>query len=216
MKYTLFFMSLIFLFGYTGCSSPNDKTSKKNNKVANEVKVTYAFENDDHTKIIMSKGSRIAKLATIMLGEALNKSIKEEGLENAIDFCNQNAMTITDSLAKAENVTIQRLAKKNRNPLNEMDAVESKIYKQYVLEWLSNETLKAKVAINNYGNPVFYKPIIINKKCLTCHGIEGKTMPEKVAEKISKLYPEDKAIDFKNGHPRGMWAITFKGVTVSK
>jgi len=216
MKYILLITQITIVLLLTSCSSVNNDTEKQQKKSVDNTKVSYVYQNDAQTKSIKNKGATIVKIATINLGKALNKAVKEGGAEKAIDFCNLNAMSITDSLANTEGVTIKRLAKKNRNPENETTPIESKIYKQYIVEWLSNKTLKSKIAINKDGHPVFYKPIIINKKCLTCHGIPGETMPENIASKIKELYPNDKAIDFKDKQPRGMWAVTFNNITVGQ
>jgi len=216
MKYLLLIINITIALVFASCSSENNSTEKQKSKPIDNTKVSYVYQDDAQTKSIKNKGATIVKIATINLGKALNRAVKEEGAENAIDFCNHNAISITDSLANAEGVTIRRLAKKNRNPENETNPVESKIYKQYIVEWLSNKTLKSKIAINENGNPVYYKPIILNKKCLTCHGIPGETMPENIAAKIKELYPNDKAIDFKDKQPRGMWAVTFNKINIGK
>lgn len=216
MKYPIILISFVLMISIVSCTSNNKESDKQQDKSGNQVKVSYISLNDPKTKDIQKKGAIIVRLATTELGKALNKAIKEEGAENAIDFCNHRAMKITDSLATAEGVIIRRLAKKNRNPENETNAIESKIYKQYIMEWLTNKTLVSKLAIDENNHPVYYKPIIINKKCLTCHGKPGETMPRNLADKIAGLYPNDKAIDFEDGHPRGMWAITFSEITIIK
>ena len=48
--------------------------------------------------------------------------------------------------------------------------------------------------------------------CLTCHGKPGETIPTNLAKKIEELYPDDKAINFEAGQPRGMWEITFNDI----
>ncbi len=84
------------------------------------------------------------------------------------------------------------------------------------MEWLAHKSLKSKLAIDENGHPVYYKPIILTNNCLVCHGKPGESIPDNLAEKIAELYPDDKAINFEAGHPRGMWAITFSKITVNK
>jgi uncharacterized lipoprotein YehR (DUF1307 family) len=216
MKYLLIIINITIILSFTSCSPCDNSTEKEDNNSNADVKVSYVYQNDAQTKNIKRKGATIVKLATLTLGKALNKAVLEDGAEKAIDFCSHQAMSITDSLATAEGVTIRRLAKKNRNPENETNAVESKIYKQYVMEWLSKRPLEPKITIDNDGHPVYYKPIIINQKCLTCHGKPGETMPENIASKIKELYPNDKAINFEDKHPRGMWAITFNNIKIGE
>ncbi len=214
MKYPIVLISFVLLFSIISCTSNIKESDEQQNKSDDDVRISYVFQDDEQTKSLRKRGAVIAKISTITLGEALQKAIKENGAEQAIDFCNHEAMKITDSLSKAEGAIIRRIAKKYRNPKNEVNPVESKIFKQYIMEWLSGVTLKSKIAIDENGHPVFYKPIITNKNCLTCHGTPGETMPQNLADKIADLYPNDKAINFEDGHPRGMWAITFPEITV--
>ena len=207
-------LSSILLF--VGCSSNN--TTTKNNveqkKPTDNTKVSYIYQDDEQSKTLNKKGAVIAKISEVALGTALKKAIADGGLEHAIEFCNIEAINITDSLSKAEGVSIRRIAQKYRNPKNKPTDVESKIFKQYIMDYLSSVPLKSRLAVNHKGNPVYYKPIVTNNMCLSCHGTTGETMPLDLTTKITDLYPEDKAIDFKSGQPRGMWAITFKNVNV--
>ncbi len=214
MKYPIILISFVLLFAIVSCTTNNKKTDKQQEKPDDDVRISYVVQDDEQTNSIKKRGAVIAKISTIALGEALQKAMKDGGPEHALEFCNHQAMKITDSLSKAEGAVIRRVAKKYRNPKNEVNPVESKIFKQYIMEWLSGVTLKSKIAINEEGHPVYYKPIITNKNCLTCHGTPGETMPQNLADKISDLYPNDKAINFEDGHPRGMWAITFPEITV--
>lgn len=214
MKYFLKYLGLSMVVLIVGCTTDTQKNNDEN-KADDGVKVSYVFQNDKETKSLKKRGAVITKLSTIAIGGALKKAIKKGGIEYALEFCNHEANRITDSLSKANNVVIKRVAKKNRNPNNEANALESKIYKQYIMEWLTNKTLTPKLAINENGHPVYYKPIILNNNCLVCHGKPGENIPENISAKIAELYPDDKAINFEDGHPRGMWAITFTDITAN-
>ncbi|MBT3174652.1 MAG: DUF3365 domain-containing protein [Lentimicrobiaceae bacterium] len=205
---------IIFMFILSSCSNTPTQTIKEETK-EKDVKVSYISQNNQAFKTIKKKGSSIAIITQVELGKSLKNAMASGGPENAISFCNLDAMRITDSIAKAENVIVKRLAKKNRNVANKMDDFESKIYKQYVMEYLDKKPLKAKVAVNQNSNPVYYKPILTNNMCLTCHGTPGSTMTNELNDKIKELYPDDKAINFEDGQPRGMWAITFANVNVN-
>lgn len=214
MKYYLKVVCLSIVVLIVSCTS-NTKSNSEEKKSYDGVRVSYIFQNDAQSKSLKKRGALITKLSTLALGKALKKAIKEGGLEYALDFCNDEATKITDSLSKSNGVIIKRVARKNRNPKNKTNAIESKIFKQYIMEWLTNKTLTPKLAINENGHPVYYKPIILNSSCLVCHGKPGENIPENITAKITALYPDDKAINFENGHPRGMWAITFTNITVN-
>jgi cytochrome c553 len=46
--------------------------------------------------------------------------------------------------------------------------------------------------------------------CLNCHGAPGKEIAAATVSKIQELYPDDSAVDFKEGDLRGVWHIVFK------
>ncbi|MAE07940.1 MAG: hypothetical protein CL661_04175 [Bacteroidetes bacterium] len=214
MKYSIIVAYLCIITLIVSCTS-NTKTNSEEKKSDDDVRVSYIFQNDKQAKSLKKRGATVTTISKVALGKALKKAMKKGGLEYALDFCKHEAIKITDSLSNAEGVDIKRVAQKNRNPNNKANAIESKIFKQYIMEWLTNKTLQPKLAINENGHPVYYKPIILTKNCLVCHGKPGEDIPEDISAKISELYPDDKAINFEDGHPRGMWAITFMEVTAN-
>jgi len=225
MKHFLPLISFVIIISFISCNynntntssnTNNDDTIKENNIVQVSQKIEYINLNDDKAQTLIKRGTIITGLTTSALGAALKKSINEGGVENALVFCNHEALKITDSLAKENGVIIKRVAKKNRNPENETNAIESEIYKRYIIEWLEKTPIKPKLVLGENGNPIYYKPIFLQDKCLVCHGTPGETIHENVAAKIAELYPNDKAVNFKKGHPRGMWSVTFPGITVEE
>ena len=214
MKYSLKVVCLSIVVLIVSCTS-DKKNNSEENKSDDGVRVSYIFQNDAQSKSLKKRGAVVTKLSTKELGKALREEIKKGGLEYALDFCNLEAIKITDSLAKSNGVIIKRVAKKYRNPKNEVNDIESKIFKQYIMEWLTNKTLLPKLAINKKGHPVYYKPIILKHNCLVCHGKPRENIPENITSKLAELYPDDKPINFKNGHPRGRWPLTFTDITVN-
>ena len=214
MKRLVIILAFGLFLGFVSCeNNPKEKqTAKKDDK---DVKVSYIYQKDKTSNTIRKKGAAIAIQTQVELGKALKAAMEKGGPENAIEFCNLEALRITDSIASTEQVIVRRLAKKNRNPKNEMDEVESKIFKQYIFDYLNKRPLDPRIALNSEGNPVYYKPIITNNMCLTCHGTPGSTMSKELAGKIREIYPDDKAINFEDGQPRGMWAITFNKINVN-
>lgn len=206
-------MKLNFVIGilmstliFTACSNHQSQQQVKNNtEKASTIQLT-----DSLKSILVQRGDNIAKHAQAAFQIALKKAIESGGMEYAIGFCNIEAMQITDSVSGAQNVQIRRLAKNYRNPLNKTDETESKIFKSYLLEWLKGENLMAKIIPDKQGHPVYYRAIGIQPVCLNCHGVPGVNIPSPLSEKIAALYPEDKAINFKKGDLRGMWAIKFE------
>lgn len=155
----------------------------------------------------LKEGKTIAKTTFKVLSSNLKNAMAEGGIENALSYCNVNAMPLTDSLSNHYNVSIKRVSDKARNSLNTPTESEQKIIDDY----LANiENRKPVLVKNEEGNPTFYAPIVAKSLCLSCHGIVGESLLPENHEKIKLLYPEDKAIGYKEGDLRGIWSIEFK------
>ena len=155
------------------------------------------------------KGKEIAMATFKKLGGELEKKMKEGGVSKAAPFCNANAGTIADEVANKYKVTIKRTSDKLRNKENAPNSEEKTIIKRFQRLIAEGENLKPIVEKDKDGHPHFYSPIKLKKKCLTCHGVLGETMKHEADSIIKSLYPNDKAIGFKEGDFRGIWSISF-------
>lgn len=218
------FYNLVILLSiaslFFSCTNTETKQSESNRQANQTEKeyqpadIQYGYPeyiklNDSIKAILTARGIKIADKTRVILVNELYKTIWKEGVENAISFCKQRAMQITDSVGKAEMVMIKRLAKKNRNPYNAMSDNESNLYKSYVFQYINGQQMEPTIGWDDKGRPVFYQPIFTGKVCLNCHGKPDIDIKPEVMEKLAQFYPDDKAIDFKHKEIRGMWAITF-------
>jgi hypothetical protein len=158
-------------------------------KTPEEIGLTYALE----TKKV--------------LGKYLMGAIQSKGTLHALEFCNTKAISLTDSMSLVYNASIRRVSDKPRNPGNQANPGELK----------QIETFKKQIAEGKEPTPVvlkkagiahFYYPITTNSMCLQCHGKKDKLQPELV-QKITTLYPEDKATGYSENEVRGIWSISF-------
>jgi hypothetical protein len=220
MKHIILYLIFI-LFVLSSCSSSNDKktnnpeqSSKVTMAANNPNLVTYPTLNDSLHRELMIQGGTHVHRAMFGIKTALAKAIMEKGPEYALEFCNVNAIPITDSIGQVMNVGVKRVAKKNRNPQNLTNDQENVIYKQYIMGYLQNQNPRARIEINKSGHPVYYKLIDVKPECMMCHGKPNVDISPNIAARIKQLYPNDKATDFKVGEPRGMWAITFNDILI--
>lgn len=191
----IYLIPLTFLFA---CNSSEEKVAEDDMKVVITTEEGYLI-----------KGKEIAEATFNVLSTNLKNAMAEGGVENALTFCNVNAMPLTDSLSSYYNVSIKRVSHKPRNLINEPTAQEQHIIDDYLALGIV-ENMKPMIAKNEQQNNVFYAPISAKGLCLTCHGIVGETLLPEHYEMVKKFYPNDKAIGFKEGDFRGMWSITFK------
>ena len=214
MKIAIYLSMLGFVLILSACSSQESKSSKSDTPeyqpvIINPDIVTDITLNDSMKRVILRRGKKVVHETGLALKKELREAIANEGLEEAISFCSIKAMMITDSISIEKQLIVRRLAKKNRNSANETLDQESDIYKNYVLGWIGGAKLQPLISSDNEGQPVYYHPIKVEKLCLNCHGSLEENIPPGVAEKIAKIYPDDKAVNFEEGQLRGMWAVTF-------
>jgi len=157
----------------------------------------------------VAKGKEIGKATVHELGSNLMKHMKSGGPKEAIPFCNTNANSLTNGIAKKFDVTIKRTSHKIRNEKNSPNANEQKVLDQYLSQISKGEPLKPKVTKENDGKVHFYAPMKLQAKCLACHGEVGKQVSQETNTLIKSLYPNDKATGFKDGEFRGIIDITF-------
>lgn len=143
----------------------------------------------------LSQINLLAKNLKIELQKAMKKSpIK------AVKTCNMKAIPLTQAL-ETKDIKIGRTSFKTRNPKN----VPQEWMKTYMLEFEKNKSKEpiADIKLSN-GKKGLLKPIYINGVCLKCH---GGNIEKNLAQKIKKLYPHDKATNYKMNELRGFfWA----------
>lgn len=153
----------------------------------------------------IAKGNQISGTLLQKLGGELKHQIQTSGAIGALNFCAQNALTLTDQVAKESNAPIKRVSLRNRNPINKANPQEAALLKDWEALTQNGQPLPPHKLFNISENTImYYKPILINNEaCLKCHGnIEGE-----LAKEIKAVYPEDRATGYKMGDLRGMIAI---------
>ncbi|NOY49426.1 MAG: DUF3365 domain-containing protein [Chlorobi bacterium] len=196
-------------------TKPQQKEEYKPIEITPEQVINISLD-DSTKKALLQQGKTMAAEMQNTFQVKMRKAIKEGGMLHAIEYCNESAMQISDSVSYAKQAIIKRLATKNRNPNNRMNDQEKRIYKDFVLAWISNTPMRPRIQINAQHKPVYYAPITMRPICLNCHGNVEKDINPDVASKIKELYPNDKAIDFKAVDMRGMWKITFPGYYINQ
>ena len=136
------------------------------------------------------------------LGSQLKQKIAEGGPENALEFCNINAIPLTDSISKKYKVTIKRVSDQYWNPDNAANPSELAVITTYKAMLAAGKMPKGFLKDGHY-----YSPIVTNSMCLQCHGTPGKEMTEQTHKKIKSLYPQDKATGYGVDELRGIFSI---------
>lgn len=139
-----------------------------------------------------------------VLGQNLMSAMQNEGPHYALEFCNVQALPLTDSMSQVHNVSVQRVSDRNRNPLNKASEKETEYIRSFQ-QLITNGKDADPIVIAEGNKSIFYYPIVTNDMCLKCHGNPEKSL----SEKINKLYPNDLATGYSENEVRGIWKIVF-------
>ncbi len=155
------------------------------------------------------KGKEIAMATFKAFKGHIQKIAGKDGLPAVVNFCNVQALKLTDSMANVYKVEIKRTSHKLRNPKNAPNTDEKAVINNYLQLQEEPKELIPVVMKDDEGFVHFYAPIKIKQECLKCHGKMGQDLNEKVYKTIKMKYPNDKAIGFREGELRGIWDIKF-------
>lgn len=199
MKHTIIYSSMLIITLFTSCNNSNRSNDD---------------EKPDYTKI----GNSVVKKTFDTLRNSLQSEISQSGVDGAVPYCQTAAYPLTNVYA-SDAVTVRRTALKYRNPTNKPDSSEERILKIFAslkAQGIVNDSIKPITEWSKNGEVHFYKPIMLQQMCASCHGSKSTDIQPPVWKAISTLYPLDMAYDFKTGDLRGMWHITFTKIKGDK
>ncbi len=177
------------------------------------ILITVSCSNNELSKkdtiLHANKGKEIGQALVKNLGKNLMANMKQGGPKQAIPFCNVAANPLTQEIATKHNVSIKRTSHKIRNSNNIATLEEKSILTNYLNSLDNKKVLKPIVKKETDGKIHFYAPILLEKKCLACHGTIGKEVTYKTDSILKVLYPNDKATGFEIGDLRGVVNIGF-------
>lgn len=139
------------------------------------------------------------------LQTSLRIALDGGGPLNAVNVCNVVAPEIQIAHVR-DGWFIERVTAKPRNPNNQADSSQLAILERFAA------STDAPSYLVQWDDPAkrekfrYYFPIRTKELCAGCHGDVAKFVPGLVDE-IKKIYPDDKAVGYKSGELRGMFAI---------
>lgn len=190
-----FFILIISLFAISSCTSKQDSSQTETAPI--------------DTAAVIQEGKTIVQSTFTTLSSNLSGALKEGDVAHALQFCNVEAMPLTDSLSTHYGIEIRRASHRPRNPQNQADSLELASIQSYIDQLEKDGELKP-IVHNRRGQILFHAPIrIAGDLCLNCHGSPGTDIAQTDLEVIRELYPEDEATGFEMGELRGIWSIGF-------
>jgi len=207
LYFTVILVGLLFVVSCDNASKKQEVAKQETKVIKEEIKkdgLTEEVKSD-----FLKKGMFIAKSSGKTLKSKLTAAVDKGGLQNGINTCNKIAQKMMDSLAVVYDAKIKRTSLKIRNKKDKPDQNELSVLSEYSKIIKNGEKPKPQVKELASGEVRFYAPIIIEKVCLNCHGKIGENVKPQNYDVIKKHYPNDEAIDYKEGDLRGIWSITF-------
>ncbi|SIR22964.1 Tll0287-like domain-containing protein [Maribacter ulvicola] len=181
-------------------------------KDGNKVETTNTIETSKiatiNDSVLLEKGKSYAQSTQKVLGKNLMASLQKSGAVGAVEFCNEKAYPLTDSMAVEHNAKIRRVSDKPRNTNNQANKEELE-YIEFFKSKINNNESYQPILMNENGTTKFYTPIITNTMCLNCHGVPETNIDPKVTLLLNDKYPYDQATGYKENEVRGIWSITF-------
>lgn len=168
----------------------------------------HCFAIQEPEKEYAAIGLAYAMEAEAQLGRNLMQALQEKGTVEAIQFCNTQAIKLTDSVSVMKNAIIKRVSDKPRNPNNKANAEQLQHIASFKKSRASGKQIEPIVYSEN-GEVSFYYPISTNALCLQCHGKPDKQVLPETLVAIKKLYPKDKAMGYDVNEVRGIWSVNF-------
>jgi len=141
------------------------------------------------------------------LGGNLTAAIADSGAVGAMQFCNVQAMPLTEEVRREQRLEVKRTSWRVRNPSNAPDELERAALAHFASVAGAGGAPEPWVQAVPEGGWRYYQPLPTGDLCLTCHG-SAEQLGEGVPEALARLYPEDRAVGFTAGELRGLLRVS--------
>lgn len=160
----------------------------------------------EEEKAYLKTGQEYANQTQMVLAKNLKETIQSKGTLEALTFCSQEAIALTDSMQNVIKTQIKRVSDLHRNPDNAANLDELAYIFQSKKRLANQQPLQPRIQ-NIEGKMVGYYPIMTNDLCLQCHGQPEKDIQQATVDHLNDLYPNDKAIGYGVNELRGIWVV---------
>lgn len=156
--------------------------------------------------------SEVAEAFLGELGEAVTREMTKGGPTEVIKVYAKLAQDIAGRLSREHGWRVTRVGTRVRNPLLGMpDAWEQRVLAEFTEHAANGKPFAGMTHHEVVTEPDgqyfrFMKPIVVQPKCLFCHG-SSEQIPESIRTVLKKHYPFDAAMGYKAGELHGAVSI---------
>lgn len=179
------------------------------------IVMSLLITNISHSETIETNKSEILIEAKDLLKETskqykntLIQGLQHNNLIKALKYCNKEVKQLI-SKDNEKGFAIKRVSLRPRNKNNYPNLYEKEILEKFnKLSLKDNKKLVLEhseiIKDKNNNKFVYVKAIRIKEVCLNCH---GSNINDDLKKEIEKLYPDDKAINYKLNDIRGAFVM---------
>lgn len=179
------------------------------------IVMSLLITNISHSETIETNKSEILNEAKDLLKETskqykntLIQGLQHNNLIKALKYCNKEVKQLI-SKDNEKGFAIKRVSLRPRNKNNYPNLYEKEILEKFnKLSLKDNKKLVLEhseiIKDKNNNKFVYVKAIRIKEVCLNCH---GSNINDDLKKEIEKLYPDDKAINYKLNDIRGAFVM---------
>ena len=164
---------------------------------------------DTNKPLIFNEAKILLKETAKQYKNTLIEGLQHNDLKKALKYCNKEVEKLISN-DNEKDYTIKRVSLRPRNKNNYPTLYEKEILEKFnklSLEdnkYLALEHTEIIKDENNNNKFVYAKAIRIKEVCLNCH---GSNINNDLKKEIQKLYPDDKAINYKLNDIRGAFVM---------
>ena len=170
--------------------------------------ISYSEVAETNKTVILNEAKNVLTETAKQYKNTLIQGLQYNNLKKALKYCNKEVEQLV-SKDNEKGFTIKRVSLRPRNNNNYPNIYEKEILEKFnKLSLKDNKSLALEhsdiIKDENNNKFVYVKAIRIKEVCLNCH---GSNISSDIKKEIQKLYPDDKAINYKLNDIRGAFVM---------
>ena len=170
--------------------------------------ISHSETIETNKSVILNEAKNLLKETAKQYKNTLIQGLQHNNLIKALKYCNKEVEQLV-SKDNEKGFAIKRVSLRPRNKNNYPNLYEKEILEKFnKLSLIDNKDLALEhsdiIKDENNNKFVYVKAIRIKEVCLNCH---GSNINDDLKKEIQKLYPDDKAINYKLNDIRGAFVM---------
>ena len=170
--------------------------------------ISHSETIETNKSVILNDAKTLLKKTAKQYKSTLIQGLQHKNLKKALKYCNKEVAQLV-SKDNEKGFAIKRVSSRPRNKNNYPNLYEKEILEKFnKLSLKDNKDLALEhsevIKGKNNNKFVYVKAIRIKEVCLNCH---GSNINDGLKKEIQKLYPDDKAINYKLNDIRGAFVM---------